>query len=249
MKRFLAYNKKDGTFLGDFNAESKESLYKRHGGILSDKNITHYVEVPNVIKNKELKLEAVDEVLSVAEVVEHWKTDSGIKIYQDPSETDWVYVKGDEASGVADSWGAEGSTLVLSVNPANVAWTHVEAVAGVDYKPAGYKAIIDTEKQALKELKEKRESLNTEVYNSLEAIFGTKKSDTVTRMYLASQAIKNTPQAAVDAGFIAEVTIASFTQGELLDTTDKVIEYAEAIIGLGLQYALEANKKIKENLM
>lgn len=105
-------------------------------------------------------------------------------------------------------------------------------------------AAVAAEKQA--QVTAAYNHMNDDVYGQMEAVFGTKKSDSATAFEATFRLMVQKPELFSGKGLSADKAVGDFTVGQELDTDQKVVDYATARIAEIEAYAVYRMNRIKQ---
>lgn len=148
------------------------------------------------------------------------------------------YLQGTYSAYRAEHWTKEGQSD-LYANPHDETWAYVQeqsAFWSIGFKPGFNEpaiAIIYAE-------------MNAAVFSQMYAVFGTQDPDSASAYKSTWDIMVSNPDIWVAAGITARFERGGVVAGELLDTEEKILGYANACISAAMQYGIWRMQRIEQ---
>jgi len=139
-----------------------------------------------------------------------------------------------------ESW-TDGVDTVFTAPEDMTGWTYQPAVAA-NWEIQKGDTFIAYDKQ--KRVGEKFALLNSEVEEEMKQVYNTTNPDSAVANYLTWLSMKNDPAKYANKGLIARFNVVGLSIGDALNTSQKVQDYATALIDLADDYAIWREQKI-----
>jgi hypothetical protein len=120
----------------------------------------------------------------------------------------------------------------------------VDGEVTFEESPTKVAAKVSADKAA--QITERYNDMNTDVYASMAAVFGTNNPDSATAWHQTWQLMKTNPSAYFSLGMKAHVSHGSFQVGDALDTIQKCEDYADAALAAVVAYSVTRITRIKQ---
>jgi hypothetical protein len=88
--------------------------------------------------------------------------------------------------------------------------------------------------------------MDTEIFDEMETVFGTRRADSATAAHQTLILMKSNPELFSEEGLLADMPVTGFAVGAALDTDEKVLDYATKRIEQINAYGVFRVKRIKQ---